>query len=198
MNAPTTPDEVRKAILDAAMKRFEHYGYRKTTMAEIAADCGMSAANLYRYYGNKEDIGAACAHSCMDKRIGRLREVVRQPGLTAPQRLETFALTLVGYNHDWIAEQPRMHELSEMVLSERPGEIRAKLDKEGALLAEILAQGNAAGEFDVADVVAMAQTVQAAFAIFDAPTFVGLFPREEYEREAVNLAALLVRGLAPR
>ena len=43
-------------ILDAAEARLLHFGYNKTTMAEIAEDAGMSAANLYRYFKNKQEI----------------------------------------------------------------------------------------------------------------------------------------------
>ena len=46
----------RGNILDAAKQRILHYGYAKTTMAEIAADCKMSAGNLYRYFPSKADI----------------------------------------------------------------------------------------------------------------------------------------------
>ena len=48
-------------IIDAAIRRFSEYGYNKTTMAEIAEDAAMSAANLYRYFKNKQDIAAVCS-----------------------------------------------------------------------------------------------------------------------------------------
>ena len=53
------PEEIQQRILHAAEERFQQYGYNKTTMAEIARDCDMSAANLYRYFENKLAIGAA-------------------------------------------------------------------------------------------------------------------------------------------
>ncbi|HEX9647355.1 MAG TPA: helix-turn-helix domain-containing protein, partial [Alphaproteobacteria bacterium] len=51
-------DAVRAQILRAAQARFARYGFNKTTMAEIAADCAMSAANIYRYFDGKGDIAA--------------------------------------------------------------------------------------------------------------------------------------------
>ncbi|MEZ5914966.1 MAG: TetR family transcriptional regulator [Parvularculaceae bacterium] len=39
-------DETARAILDAASRRFLHYGYGKTTMSEIAGDCNMSTGNI--------------------------------------------------------------------------------------------------------------------------------------------------------
>ena len=41
-----TVDEIKNQILDAAFARFGQYGLGKTTMAEIAKDCDMSAALL--------------------------------------------------------------------------------------------------------------------------------------------------------
>ncbi len=53
-----TPNQVRARILEASQGRFRQYGYNKTTMAEVAKDCGMSAANLYRYFENKHRTSA--------------------------------------------------------------------------------------------------------------------------------------------
>ena len=53
--------ETRQQILDAAMQRIMHYGYAKTTMAEIARDCDMSAGNIYRFFASKIDIAEAMA-----------------------------------------------------------------------------------------------------------------------------------------
>lgn len=46
----------RNRILEAARERFLHYGYKKTTMDEIAADAAISKATLYAQFSNKEDI----------------------------------------------------------------------------------------------------------------------------------------------
>ena len=45
--------------MNAAWERFVQYGFVKTTMAEIARDCGMSAANLYMFQSNKS-VGLFC------------------------------------------------------------------------------------------------------------------------------------------
>ena len=49
------------SILDAAQKRFGHYGLSKTTMQEIADDIGLSKASLYYYFKDKESIFKAVA-----------------------------------------------------------------------------------------------------------------------------------------
>ncbi len=190
--------EVRKQILDAAEARFRVYGYRKTTMAEIAEDVDMSAANLYRYFEDKQDLAAACAGRCMGGRAELLREVVKRPGLPAAERLECFVLTMLRYTHDLAHNQKKINELVEIVASERPDTVREKNRAEQALIAEILAQGNASREFDVLDVIVTAKSVHSALVLFFVPIFMPLYALGELENTARGVVALLVRGLARR
>ncbi|MDX1581758.1 MAG: helix-turn-helix domain-containing protein, partial [Alphaproteobacteria bacterium] len=53
------PPTTREQIIESAAERFQKYGYGKTNVAEIAADCCMSPGNLYRYFRNKADIAEA-------------------------------------------------------------------------------------------------------------------------------------------
>jgi len=48
--------ERREMILEAARKRFQRFGYSKTTMDEIAGDAGISKGTIYLYFESKEDI----------------------------------------------------------------------------------------------------------------------------------------------
>ena len=53
---PKTQDPRQKAILAAAFEVFRNYGFRRTTMEDIAQAAGMSRAALYLHYRNKQDI----------------------------------------------------------------------------------------------------------------------------------------------
>ena len=75
-NKDYDPDKIRQDILEAAEARFKLYGYNKTTMSEIAKDCDMSAANLYRFFQNKLDIGANLACRCLDDEICLLKSII--------------------------------------------------------------------------------------------------------------------------
>jgi TetR/AcrR family transcriptional regulator len=46
-------------IIDAALEVFSAYGYRGTTVDQIAAKCGLSKPNLLYYFRRKEDIYTA-------------------------------------------------------------------------------------------------------------------------------------------
>ncbi|RYZ19824.1 MAG: TetR/AcrR family transcriptional regulator [Chitinophagaceae bacterium] len=52
-------DQKREGILDAAIRRFAHFGVAKTTMNEIAADLAISKALLYYYFPDKMSLYAA-------------------------------------------------------------------------------------------------------------------------------------------
>ena len=52
-------DQKQEAIIQAAIKRFAHFGVAKTTMAEIASDVAFSKASLYYYFPDKLNLFAA-------------------------------------------------------------------------------------------------------------------------------------------
>ena len=49
-------DSKKEQIIQAALKRFSHYGFHKTTMNEIALDLNITKANLYYYYLDKNTL----------------------------------------------------------------------------------------------------------------------------------------------
>ena len=52
-------DSKQDQIIEAAKKRFIHFGVAKTTMNEIADDLGISKASLYYYFPDKLNLYAA-------------------------------------------------------------------------------------------------------------------------------------------
>ncbi len=53
---PDRPAIRQDAILDAAFMAFSSYGYRRTTMDDIAQGVGISRSALYLHFRNKDDI----------------------------------------------------------------------------------------------------------------------------------------------
>ncbi len=188
-------DDLKMKILDAAKERFQVYGYGKTTMAEIAKDVNMSAANLYRYFQNKQDIAVECSDLCMSDRSNKIREAVRQPGFSAVERLRTFVLTSLKTNLEEFEKYPKISELIELVSKEHKELVKDKVQAQCAIIAEILAYGNETGEFDVKDVIKTSSTVHASLILFDFPLFDGFFSHAEFEMMANNVVDLLISGL---
>jgi AcrR family transcriptional regulator len=191
-------EQMREEILQAAFARFSQYGFGKTTMAEIAGDCQMSAANLYRFFASKQDMGVALACQCLGEKEQRLRHVIDRPGMTASERLLAFMLELYSYMHELLDRQPRVNELVEAMAAERMEVIKAHNDLLRSLLVVILQQGRDAGEFDIEDVTAVAETVMAATKMFHTPYFLTWYKKDEFVRLVHSVVDLLIRGLARR
>src|SRR5215216_714245 len=59
-------DKKRDAIIEAALKRFAHFGVAKTTMNEIAKDLKISKASLYYYFPDKLNLYAEVLKSIIN------------------------------------------------------------------------------------------------------------------------------------
>lgn len=189
------PDETRQRILDAAGERFQQYGYNKTTMAEIAKDCGMSAANLYRYFENKLAIGASLACNCLDEGVEKLKETVLDKQVPPSDRLHQFILSMFEHTYSNWSETPRMNEMVTAICHERTDIVDQHVQQKQALLITLIKEGNQAGEFAVADPEVTAEAILTASTLFGVPLLMPLFTREAFERKAENLTTLLLNGI---
>jgi len=187
--------DIHSQIVDAANTRFRHYGYGKTTMVEIAADTGMSAANLYRYFNSKQDIIAECANRCMCERVDRLRVAIRKSGMSAIEQLEAYVLTDLNMSHEMAEGDERISELVNNITLERPDMVYKKVEAENALIAEILLHGNETGEFNVDDITKTADAIHMSLIIFNVPSFMSLYSLEEFKEKAKSVIELIITGL---
>jgi AcrR family transcriptional regulator len=188
-------ESMRGQILDSARERFTRYGFGKTTMVEIAKDCSMSAANLYRYFENKHDIGAAMACQCLSEKALYLRQVVEDGQHPASDKIKLFVLTSLRYTHERWSSQPHMSELVDAVTESRQDIVNQHLAQTRAMLKRIIDEGVANNEFEVDDSAESAEAVLAAMFIFDYPNMMGLHPLKVFEEKAVLVAELIVHGL---
>jgi hypothetical protein len=78
---------------------------------------------------------------------------------------------------------------------ERPQFANRILALHRALLSEILAAGNASGEFAIEDVVFSAEMIQSATMKFRYPQLHSKLPYEKLERELEGVAHLILNGL---
>ena len=58
---PRNASQTRADILSAARRRFGAEGYERTTLRAVAADVGVDAALVIRYFGSKQDLFAEAA-----------------------------------------------------------------------------------------------------------------------------------------
>ena len=165
-----TLDETATQILDAASRRFLHYGYGKTTMSEIAKDCNMSTGNLYRYFPAKMDIAEAFVRRLRTDHIAQLRETALAPKKLSPEeRLRRFLKKKFQLAFDRFHDRPKAYELSTEIVQARKSFAQEWEAVEGALIEEILSVGEQEGVFPTCNKKRLAHIIQDTVYRFTSP-----------------------------
>jgi AcrR family transcriptional regulator len=80
-------ERTREDILNAAVSAFVRAGFQSVTMRDIAREAGYTAAALYTYFENKQEIVGALLKIVLDEFLAVFDEPP-SPALRFPQRLE--------------------------------------------------------------------------------------------------------------
>ncbi|WP_311273612.1 MULTISPECIES: TetR/AcrR family transcriptional regulator [unclassified Rhizobium] len=161
----TTPDNLREEnitkILDAADRTFRHFGYGKTTVADIASDLGMSTANIYRFFASKVEIHQALCARMLQVCRDCVQDVRNMPS-SAESRLREF----VRVHHEWTLEtmldQSKVHEMIIVAIERDWPVFETHIDLLQGIVSEIIEEGVAAGEFPEQDHVLASRCFGAA------------------------------------
>jgi len=190
-----TQDDTHQKIIAAAKRRFTHYGYSKTTMAELAVDCDMSPGNLYRYFAGKLDIAEEICRQASMQTSEDLARVLTQPGRTAAERLHDFLFMDLRETFHKLEQDPRIVEMAQIVTSERPEFHNEGLKREREVLVSIIELGNLSGEFNVLDPEFASEMIQAATLKFSYPQLFTRLTLSKLERELEGVYQIIVSGL---
>ncbi len=143
-------DAKRVKILDAAKRRFAHYGLAKTTMAEIAQDLSFSKALLYYYFPDKNRLYAAVFESVVDEIFTTTSEKINKTK-SIDEAMEAFLLTRLTI----IKENFNIFEFTYSLRNDFPTDIEEILptffEREVNLVSFILQRGANNNEIQVDD-----------------------------------------------
>ena len=144
-------DDKRQRILEAARKRFRYYGFRKTTMLEIARDADIAVGTLYLYFKDKDDLLVAGTEEYVT-RHRREAETILASDASAADKLRRYVLDRFQASQATRVGRYRVAaELLREVLRVRP----ERRIEEGRMMAEnfvrILRQGTETGELSSDD-----------------------------------------------
>jgi len=190
-------DTTREKIIVAARERFSHYGYPKTTIAELAEDCAMSPGNIYRFFKGKIDIAVEIARREALSAVEVIEAVLDCPLRSSRQRLEEVVFADLRYTFHLLENQPKTLELAQIVVSDRPQFQIESLRRERRVFQRILHEGQASGEFMVDNVPATTIALHAATTKY---RYAQLFTNQtlaELERELAHVMTVIMRGLMP-
>ena len=79
-------DAKKAKVLEAAQSVFFRYGYRRTTMGDLASAAGVSRPALYLLYCNKEQVFEAVLRDFLARTLAKVREGLKAPA-TAEEKL---------------------------------------------------------------------------------------------------------------
>lgn len=147
-SARVQPPHVRlRQILDAAEQLIVEHGYEGMTMEQVASSAGVAKGTVYLYFPSKQNLLAGMQADMAQLFLDGPSEMMADESCTWLDRLDGVVRRRLEVR---LAHAKLYHELFH-VNRARAGE--EPLERVRAMLAEILARGSDAGEFDVDDVI---------------------------------------------
>ncbi|NIH81021.1 TetR/AcrR family transcriptional regulator [Amycolatopsis viridis] len=151
------PDAARR-LMQAAVESFARRGYHATTTRDIASAAGMSPAALYVHFPSKAALLFAISKSGHQQTLDLVEDVARR----ADEPAERMRRIVV----DFVAWHARRHTIARVVqyelqaLPEQEYQVVADLRRRiEHLVREVIVEGVARGQFEVADVKTAARAV---------------------------------------
>ena len=203
MGNEATSSEVRDAILKSARNRFLHYGYKKTTIDEIAADAGIGKGTVYLYFCTKEEILTTIVRE-VKRNVSKQMEGIAGSIATPEERLRRMILVMILSVHDACQTTAHGIELVDELL--RPTISRCSQDernKQINLLAKVIEEGVKTGDFrpNLASEQTATHLLLAMMAFFPPylhPCHAGMHCRMSLEKQASAMLDFLFAGMTSR
>ena len=155
-------------IIEVSERLFRQVGFQKTTVADIAHELQMSPANVYRFFAAKAVINEAVARRSFDEIEAAVEEIARSPS-PASKKLRNAIASIEALNSRRFMSDRKLHELFETAYNENWSIVREHSEKMDEILAQIISQGMAAGEFLAGDAMLAAVLVRSACVRFCHP-----------------------------
>jgi AcrR family transcriptional regulator len=134
------------AILEAALRRFLHYGLKKTSMQEVAKDAGVGVGTLYLYFKDKDALVAGCAERFAIQHRADA-DALLASRKRADKKLEEYLIHRYRVWQEVGLRAPGALELAEAILRLRPDKVTEGADELIRNLKAILADGKASQVF---------------------------------------------------
>ena len=195
----TKPDDTRARIMATAEALFRRMGFAKTTVADIAADLGMSPANVYRFFSSKNAIVEAICKRCLSE-VEEAAWTTARSKASAGERMERLVLGILAYHKENFVSEQRVNEMVVAAIESSWDAIHAHKQAMQNVAELILRDGIAAGEFEPVDPREAAEIIMRSVVVFTHPLVLGQCVEEgqDVEAEARASVRFLLRAITPR
>ena len=161
MIKPVAAETIDTKILTAATDHVRRFGLARTTIVAIAADAGMSHANVYRYFPSKEALIDAVTAQWLKPIESGLRDIADGPD-PADDKLERMLSALQRAYRATSADDPNLFRIFTAAVEEGRGIARKHRARVQSEVQRVVEEGINGGLF------AMRDTRRALALIFDA------------------------------
>lgn len=136
----------QEQIVDAAIRRFTHFGIQKTNLSEIAVDLGISKPALFYYYPDKDALVAAVEERIISAYIHAVEQQ-----FTGNDTVETALLKLIEVRMDFFERyfmmSSHLERTDSALVGTRMAQVKQTLrEREVQLLVRLFERGMASGE----------------------------------------------------
>ena len=195
VQATTVKTDTREAILDAMDALMARFGYRKTTMDDLAREAGISKRTIYLYFPSKEEVALSSIGRVVQTAQARMKQIALEDG--DPHRMVERMLTERVMSRIRAVEGYRQ-SLDELFEAVRPAYLlrrQESFEVEQEILSSALEESRQSFRFDDAH-----ETARDLLFATNAYLPYSLSVRElgrvkEIEGQVARLAKLLVRGM---
>lgn len=185
---------MRESIVNAASDIFSKYGYKKTTMDDIAMALGKGKSSIYYYFRNKEEIFQAVLEqevillkSKLQKAVNRKKHHKGKLKAYIITRMKGFESMINFYN------AVKNEYLSQFEFIER---IRYKYDQEEiAVVQGILEEGVEKGDFRIEDPFLASVVIVTSMKGFEIPLYITGKKGQDIEQIVDKLLKMLFNGI---
>jgi AcrR family transcriptional regulator len=192
-------EDTRARIMETADKLFRQLGFAKTAVADIAAELGMSPANIYRFFPSKNAIVEAICRRCLSEVEEKAWAVARSRG-PAAARLERLVLEILAYHKENLLTDKRVNDIVLIAIEDSWDAIQAHKDVIRNVLELIVRDGIEAGEFEPVDPPETTRLMMRSLVAFMHPVLISqcLADEEDVEAEAGASVRFLLGAITPR
>jgi len=190
-------EEVRSHIVGVARRIFTRYGFRRSTMEEIASTSQMGKSSIYYYFKSKEEIFQAVVEFEATMLKERLNRVIGKNN-SPPERLKAYILFRL---HSVRTLENFYAALNEEALSHMDFilEIRRNFEiKEQELVGEILEEGMDQGIFQMSSSKIGAIAISTMMKGLELPLILDEAHKTDREELLVDLIRVLLYGILKR
>ncbi|WP_367716089.1 TetR family transcriptional regulator [Nitratireductor sp. GISD-1A_MAKvit] len=167
----TDPEETRCRILEVAEGFFRSIGYQKTSVADIAAELGMSPANIYRFFPSKGAINE-CICGRIVEEVAEIAFSIARSNAPAPEKLTRLLTAIHEHHKATLIKEKRAHDMVAAAMQENWSIIKAHIERVTTIVEGIIREGVDAGDFHTDDPAEAARCVKTAFVPFFHPLLI--------------------------